>query len=533
MRPDLRIAVAIALTCGLATAVEAKTLTYCASGIPEGFDPAPYTTGATFDASSQAIYDRLVTFEPGTTKVAPGLAASWDVSSDGLEYTFHLRPGVKFHTTDDFTPSRDFNADDVVFTFDRQMNEKNPYYGYAGGRWPYFTGMSMPDLIKSVEAVDETTVKFVLNQPEASFPADLAMDFASIVSKEYADKLSRDHHPEYLDQKPVGTGPFAFVDYQEDTAIHYKANPDYWGGKPKIDELTFEIAPEARVRWQWLRSGECQVMADPDPDDLSAIKANDKISVMQQPGIDVAYLAYNTTEAPFDNPKVRQALNMAIDKQAIVDAIYKGTAMVAKNPIPPTMWSYDAAATDEPYDPATAKSMLDEAGVSELKMKVWAMPVARSYNPDGQSMAEMIKSDLAKVGVSVDIVSYDWGEYLKRSSAKDHDGAVLFGWTGDNGDPGTFMAPLLTCDGVGISNRAEWCDSSFDDLMIKAAHTTDQSARADLYKQAQVIFKQQAPWATIAHTLETVAMTKAVTNYVIDPLGHQNFAGVDLSEAQN
>ncbi len=359
------------------------------------------------------------------------------------------------------------------------------------------------------------------------------MDFASIVSKEYADKVRAGGHREYLNQKPVGTGPFQLVGYEENAAIHYKANPDYWGGAPKVDELNFVIAPEARVRLQKLKSGECQVMADPSPGDIAAMKSDDTLNVMQQPRMDVAYLAYNTTQAPFDNPKVRQALNMAINKQAIVDAVYKGTAVVAKNPIPPTMWSYNDAVTDDAYDPDTAKAMLDEAGVSGLAMKVWAMPVARSYNPDGRRMAEMIKADLAKVGVTVEIVSYDWGEYLRRSSAKDHDGAVLFGWTGDNGDPGSFMAPLLTCDGVDVSNRAEWCEPSFDAVMIKAAATTDQSARDDLYKQAQVIFKQEAPWATIAHTLETVAMTKAVTNYVIDPLGHQNFAGVDLAEAQN
>jgi len=533
MRPEITIAVALVLGSAVATTGEAKTLTYCAGGIPEGFDPAPFMTEATFDASSQTIYDRLVAFEPGTTKVAPGLAESWEVSDDGLEYTFHLRQGVKFQTTDDFTPSRDLNAADVVFTFDRQMNEKNPYYGYAGGQWPYFTGMSMGDLIKSVEAVDDATVKFVLNLPEASFPADLAMDFASIVSKEYADKARASGHPEYLNEKPVGTGPFQFVDYQANTAIHYKANPDYWGGKPKLDELTFVIAPEARVRLQKLKSGECQVMADPNPGDIAALQKDESVAIMQQPRMDVAYLAYNTTQAPFDNANVRRALNMAINKQALVDAVYKGTAVVAKNPIPPTMWSYDDAVADDAYDPEAAKTMLDEAGVSGLTMKVWAMPVARSYNPDGRRMADMIKADLTKVGVTVDIVSYDWGEYLKRSSAKDHDGAVLFGWTGDNGDPGSFMAPLLTCDGVGVSNRAEWCDPSFDALMIKAATTTDQSGRADLYKQAQVIFKQQAPWATIAHTLETVAMTKAVENYTIDPLGHQNFAGVDLAEAGN
>jgi dipeptide transport system substrate-binding protein len=533
MRPDLRLCAAIALMCGLASTGEAKTLTYCADGIPEGFDPAPFVTEATFDASSQALYDRLVAFAPGTTKTAPGLAESWDISDDGLEYTFHLRQGVKFHTTDDFTPARDFNADDVVFTFDRQMNEHNPYFGYAGGQWPYFDGMSMPELIKSIEKVDDNTVKFVLTAPQASFIADLAMDFASIVSKEYADKLSADGRPEDLSLKPVGTGPFQLVDYEKDTAIRYKANPAYWQGKPKIDDLVFVIAPDGKVRRQKLKAGECQVMADPDLADIAAMKADETITVRQRERLDIAYLAYNTSQPPFDNPRVRKALNMAINKQAIVAAIFQGAATVAKNPIPPTVWSYNYAVADDPYDPVTAKTMLDEAGVSGLKMKVWAMPVARSYNPDARRMAELIKADLAKVGVEVEVVSHEWGEYLKRSSAKDRDGAVLFGWTGDNGDPDGFLAPLLGCDGIGVSNRAQWCDKAFNDATLKAKTSTDETERAELYKEAQAIFKEEAPWATIAHTLATVAVSKTVENYVMDPLGHHNFAGVDLRESSS
>lgn len=171
------------------TAGHAKTLIYCSEGSPEGFDPGLHTAGTTFDASSKPVYNRLVEFERGTTEVVPGLAESWEVSDDGLEYVFHLRQGVKFQTTDFFTPTRDFNADDVVFSFERMLDKNNPWYNYAGGQWQYFDAMSMPDLLKSVEKIDDQTVKFVLNRPEAPFIANLAMDFASIMSKEYADSL--------------------------------------------------------------------------------------------------------------------------------------------------------------------------------------------------------------------------------------------------------------------------------------------------------------------------------------------------------
>ena len=195
MKHVTKLLLATAFAAGLAGAASAKTLVYCSEGSPAGFDPGLYTAGTDFDASSKPVYNRLVEFERGTTNVIPGLAEKWDVSDDGLTYTFHLRKGVKFQTTDYFTPTRDFNADDVVFSFERMLDKNNPYYDYAGGQYDYFVGMGMPDAIKSVEKVDDYTVKFTLNAPNAPFIADLAMDFASIMSKEYTDKLLADGHP--------------------------------------------------------------------------------------------------------------------------------------------------------------------------------------------------------------------------------------------------------------------------------------------------------------------------------------------------
>jgi dipeptide transport system substrate-binding protein len=520
----------LALGAAIGAAQAEKSLAYCAEGSPEGWDPAPYTAGTTFDFSSQPLFNRLVEFTPGTTKTQPGLAESWDISPDGLEYTFHLRKGVKFHTTDFFTPTRDFNADDVIFTFDRQGNKDNPWYNYAGGNWEYYNGMSMPDLVKSWTKVDDYTVKLTLKTPNAPMLANLAMDFASVVSKEYADKLMKDGHPEDFNQKPVGTGPFVFVDYQKDAVARYKANPDYWGDKAKIDNLAIAIVPDAAVRVQKLKAGECDVIPYPNPADIASLKSDSSLTVMQQEGLNVGYLAYNTLQKPFDDVRVRKALNMAINKKAIIDAVFEGTGVVAKNPIPPTMWSYKQDTVDDPYDPDGAKKLLDEAGVKDLKMKIWAMPVQRPYNPNARRMAELIQADFAKVGVTAEIVSYEWGEYLKRSAAKDRDGALLMGWTGDNGDPDNFLNVLLGCDGLGGTNRAQWCNKEFDDLVKKAATISDQAERTKLYEQAQAIFKDQAPWATIAHSVITVPMAKKVQGFVMDPLGHHQFNNVDVTE---
>ena len=499
-----------------------QTLVYCSEGSPEGFDPALYTAGTTFDASSHTVYNQLVEFETGTTEVKPGLAEDYEVSEDGLSVTFTLRPGVKFHSNDMFTPSRDFNADDVIHTFERQEGE---------GSFEYYNAMSMPDLIESIEKVDDMTVKFNLTRPEAPFIANMAMDFASVMSKEYADAMEEAGTPEMVNQRPIGTGPFTFVDYQTDAVIRYSKNQDYWkDSEPKVDNLVFAITPDASVRLQRLQAGECHVMPYPNPADVESIRSDDSLDLLEQEGLNVGYLAYNTQQEPFDQPEVRKALNMAIDKQAIIDVIFGGQAETAKNPIPPTMWSYNEAVEDDGYDPEAAKQMLTDAGVEDLSMKVWAMPVQRPYNPNARRMAELLQEDFSEVGVDVEIVSYEWGEYLERSKAEDRDGAVLLGWTGDNGDPDNFLAVLLGCDAVGESNRAQWCNEEFDTLIQDAKTLTDQDERAAKYEEAQTVFKDQAPWATIAHSVVFMPVRSEVEGYVVHPLGGHLFDTVSLSE---
>lgn len=518
------------LLAAVGTSAMSQALVYCSEGSPEGFDPALYTSGTTFDASSHPIYNRLAEFRVGTTETIPGLAESWEVSEDGLTVTFNLRQGVSFHSNDQFTPTRDFNADDVIFSFDRQGNEENPYFTVSGGTWEYYGGMSMPDLIASIDKVDDYTVQFNLTRPEAPIIANMAMDFASIVSKEYADAMLEAGTPEMVNQAPIGTGPFAFQAYQKDAVIRYVRNDAYWGEPAKVESLIFAITPDASVRYQKVQAGECHVMAYPNPADIAEMQSRDDIVVMEQEGLNVGYLAYNTTIAPYDNANVRKALNMAIDKQAIIDVVFQGAGQIAKNPIPPTMWSYDESTVDDPYDPEAAKAMLEAEGVTDLNMKIWAMPVQRPYNPNARRMAELMQEDFAQVGVTVEIVSYEWGEYLSRSRELDRDGAILLGWTGDNGDPDNFLAVLLGCDGVENSNRAQWCNEEFDAVVNEAKTLSSQEERAALYKEAQAIFKREAPWATIAHSVVFMTMRPEVEGYVVHPLGGHIFNAVGIAQ---
>ncbi len=514
----------------MAGASQAMTLVYCSEGSPEGFDPAPWTAGTTFDASSRPIYNRLIEHTAGTTETEPGLAESWETSEDGTEITFHLRPGVKFQTTPWFTPTRDLNADDVVFSFQRQFDKEGAWYEYAPGiAWEYFNS-TMAASLKEIVKVDDMTVKFVLSKPDATVIATFPMDFASIVSKEYADQLEAAGTMEQLNTQPVGTGPFTFVDYQQDAVIRYESFDDHWAGKAPIDDLIFAITVDPGVRMQKLVAGECDIFPYPNPADIAALKANPDLTVMEQEGFNIGYLAYNTQQAPFDNPAVRKALNKAINKQAIIDAVFQDAGTVAVAPLPPTSWGFNPNLVDHPYDPEAAKAELEAAGVSGLKMNVWAMPVQRPYNPNARRMAELIQADFAAVGVEVEIVSMEWGEYLAQSSAIDRDGAVLLGWTGDNADPDNFLGVLLGCDAVGANNRAQWCYQPYEDLIQEAKTTFEQVERQPLYFQAQEVFKEQAPWATIAHSVTTMPMRNTVQGYVQDPLGSHRFFGVSKAE---
>jgi len=509
----------------------AKTLVFCSEGSPENFAPSINTTGTSFDASEQ-IYDNLVEFERGTTKVVPALAQSWDISKDGLTYIFHLRKGVKWQSNKLFKPSRDFNADDVLFMFERQWKENDPYFKVTSSNHAYFGDMGMPKLLKSVDKVDDYTVKIVLNAPEAPFLSNLAMQFAGVQSKEYAIAMLKAGTPEKIDQDPLGTGPFQLVQYQKDAIIRYKANPQYWAGKAKIDNLIFSITPDASVRWAKLQKGECHVMPYPNPADVPAMRKDANVTVLEQPGLKVGYLAYNTTKKPFDDVRVRKAVNMAINKKAIVDAVYLGTGVPAINPIPPTQWSYNKSIKDDAYNPDEAKKLLAAAGLKDgFATDLWAMPVQRPYNPNAKRIAELMQADLAKVGIKAEIKSFEWGEYRKRMQAGEHQMGML-GWTGDNGDPDNFLHTLLGCASAksGGSNVAKFCYKPFDDLVMKAKTVSNPAERTKLYEKAQVIFKAQAPWFTIAHAVALKPVRKEVIGFKISPFGRHTFYGVDMTK---
>ncbi|MFG6083792.1 ABC transporter substrate-binding protein [Paracoccus litorisediminis] len=521
----------LAFTCAMAlgaNAAMAKDFIYCSEGSPEGFDPALYSTNSTWDASAQTVYDGLTRFKLGTSDIEPALAESWEVSGDNLEYTFHLRKGVKFHTTPEFTPSRDFNADDVIFTFERQMSKDGPWADYASASgWQMFDAMGMTGAIKEIVKLDDQTVKFVLNAPDASFLAAMALNFGAVMSKEYADALMSAGNIAELNQKPVGTGPFAFVAYQQDAAIRYHANGDWWDGKPPIDNLIFAIIQDPTVRVTKLRAGECDMAVYPAPAEIPALKEDKSLTVMETPGLNVAYVAFNTQVAPWDKPEVRKAVAMAINRPALVDAVYQGMGQVAETPLPPSIWGYNDKIAPYPYDPDSAKAALAAAGVKDAKLNIWAIPVSRSYMPNGRRAAEMIQSDLAQVGITSDVVSYEWGEYLKRVRALDRDGLAMMGGSSDNADPDNLLGYFLSCSPT-AGNAANWCSPEVTELLKTARAEPVQAKRAEMYERIQQIVHDDVPLLPLANSRVFLPMSVKVKNYVMDPLGAHRFDKVDI-----
>ncbi len=510
-------------------AVVAKTLVYCSEGSPENFTPAINTTGTSFDAA-RPVYDKLTQFARGSTTVEPGLAESWTVSPDGKVFTFKLRKGVKFHSgVNGFKPTRDFNADDVLFSFERQWKDTHPYAKVSGGKYDYFADMGLKDDMAALEKLDPMTVRITLKKTNVTMIANLAMDFASIHSAEYADFLLKANKKEQLDQVPVGTGPFSFVAYQKDAVIRYKANKDYWGEKAVVDDLVYAITPDPTARYSKLKAGECHFVIAPRPADLPEMQKDGTLRVINQPGLNIAYWAFNTQKPPFDKKEVRQALSMAIDKASIIKDVYLGAGQGAKNLIPPTLWSYNDAVKDYPYDTAKAKDMLTKAGVkTPLDIDLWYMPVQRPYNPNAKRIAEMMQADLAKVGVNAKLVTYEWGEYRKRMQQGEHMTGML-GWTGDNGDPDNFFF-LRGCEAAraGGQNLSKWCDKQFDSRLEKARSVADVKERTKLYQEMQVIEHDEAPDFKIAHSIVYEVMRAGVTGYKQSPFGSHQFNGVDV-----
>ncbi|SDI34375.1 ABC transporter substrate-binding protein [Pseudomonas panipatensis] len=507
----------------------AANLSVCTEASPDGFDVVQFNSLTTTNASADVLMNRLVEFDPAQGKVVPSLARQWTISADGLSYDFQLREDVKFHRTDYFTPSRPLDADDVLFSFQRMLDPANPWHKVAQNGFPHAQSLQLPSLIKRLEKLDGHQVRFTLNHPDATFLAMLSMGFASIYSAEYAEQLMKAGTPEKLNSQPIGSGPFIFKRFQKDAAIRYAANPEYFGGKPSVDNLLFAITPDANVRLQRLKHGECQIALSPKPLDVEAARQDPTLKVEQTPAFMTAFVALNSQHPPLDNTKVRQAINLAFDRQTYLKSVFEGSASAAEGIYPPNTWSFAKDLPGYPYDPAKAKALLAEAGLPDgFKTTIWARPSGSLLNPNPSLGAQLLQADLAKVGIQAEIRVIEWGELIRRAKNGEHD-LLFMGWAGDNGDPDNFLTPQFSCASVKSGlNFARYCDPRLDSLISQGKTLSEQDKRSALYRDAQQIIRDQALWLPLAHPTASVLLRKEVQGYQVNPFGRQDFSGVRL-----
>ncbi len=508
---------------------QAATLSVCSEASPDGFDVVQYNSLTTTNASADVLMNRLVDYDATAGQLVPSLAERWEASADGLSWTLQLRPGVKFQHTEWFSPSRELNADDVLFSFQRMLDANHPWHKVATSGYPHAQSMQWPSLIERIEAPTPMSVRFVLKHPDATFLATLSMGFASIYSAEYADKLLAAGTPEKLNSQPVGTGPFALKRFQKDAVIRYTANPDYFAGKPGVDNLVFAITPDANVRLQKIKRGECHIALSPKPLDVQAAREDDALQVSETPAFMTAFVAINSQHPPLNKPQVRQAINLAFDKASYLQAVFEGSASAASAPFPPNTWSYAKELPGYAQDPAKAKALLTEAGLTDgFKTTIWTRPSGSLLNPNPTLGAQMLQADLAKIGIQAEIRVIEWGELIRRAKAGEHD-LLFMGWAGDNGDPDNFLTPQFACASVQSGlNFARYCDAKLDQLIAEGKRASDQAQRSALYQQAQAIIQQQALWLPLAHPTAFALLRKGVEGYQVNPFGRQDFSTVSL-----
>lgn len=505
----------------------AKTLLYCSEGSPETFNPQLVTSGTTIDAVSQQIYNRLVKIDPANGRVVSDIARKVIVSSDAMRYRFYLRKGVEFHKTNYFTPTRTLTSEDVLFTFSRILHKDHPYHEVGGGQYPFFDGIGLSELIEQIIVVDDLTIEFRLVDPQASFLANMATDFAVILSAEYGEQLQAAQNMDQIDTKPIGTGPFKFVQYDRDHHIRYHAHKEYWQTATELQQIIFDITPNNSSRLAKLLTGECDVMGYPTASDVGYLHSKKGINIVESTSMNVSYWAFNTNVPPFDNANVRKALSYIVDREAIIDAVYFDLAEPANSLVPPTSWAYDQTNYVRPFSLEKARELLAQEGFEDgFEMDIWAMPVQRVYNPNAGKMAEILQQNLAKINITANIVTYDWGTFRKKLAKGEHD-SVLIGWLADNSDPDNFYRPLLSCAAAfSGSNRSGWCNDEYDRNIIRALSVTDHNTRKAYYQAAEAVLFDYSPLVPIAHAVRHKVHRDYIKQVNINPYG-----GIDFSKA--
>ncbi|MEJ4044352.1 ABC transporter substrate-binding protein SapA [Erwinia sp. SLM-02] len=505
---------------------------YCVNGVMNTFNPQMASGGLVVDTLAAQFYDRLLDVDPYTYRLIPELAESWEVLDNGATYRFHLRQKVAFQKTAWFTPTRPMNADDVVFSFERVFNRQHPWHNVNGGSYPYFDSLQFSDAVQSVKKLDKNTVEIRLNSPDASFLWHLATHYAPVLSAEYADKLTKSDRQEQLDREPIGTGPFMLSEYRAGQYIRLQRNENYWKGTPRMSQVVIDLGAGGTGRLSKLLTGECDVLAYPAASQLSILRDDPRLRLTLRPGMNTAYLAFNTRKPPLDRPEVRQALALGINNERLMESIFYGTAETAASILPRASWAYDTDARITPYNPDRAREALKALGIENLHLTLWVPSASQAWNPSPMKTAELLQADLAQIGVRVTIVQVDGRFQEARLMEMNHD-LTLTGWSTDSNDPDSFFRPLLSCAAIASqTNYAHWCNPEFDDLVHRALLSQQLATRIDYYDRAQALLAKELPVLPLAYSLRLQAYRHDIKGLVLSPFGNASFAGVHRDKGE-
>ena len=527
-------------------------LIYCTHASGFSFNPQTSDAGTSMNVVTEQIYNKL--FEISNTAIpTPILAQSYSISPDGKIITIYLRKGIKFHHTDWFKPTRDFNADDVVFSLNRvlgyetylptleqsSVDYKNPQYRIFHEqakkvRFPYFESIKLNQKIESVKALNPHTVQITLFKPDASILSHLASQYAIIFSQEYAVQLNADDNLVQLDLLPVGTGPYKVKNYFRNQYVRLEKNEDYWKKDAKIKNIIIDLSTDRTGRLVKFFNGECQIASYPEVSQLGLLKENDtRYYVKSAEGMNLAYLAFNFQNAVIQDEQVRRAIAQAINRQRIIKTIYHNTATVANNIIPNISWASSVNTPDFAYDfnPSEAKKVLQD---KRLHLNMWVLNEEQVYNPAPLKTAELIKEDLNNVGVNVTIRSVTRTFLIDQLNKKSENyDMILTGWLAGNLDPDSFMRPILSCNAASeMTNLSNWCDEDFDQLMDKALDSPNLWERAHVYNQAQELILSKLPIIPLANMKRVLVVNSRVRHIEMNPFGSLNFSTLSLRKGE-
>ena len=470
---------------------------------PKSLDPQVDTAANDFRILVN-MFDGLVRFKSGTLEIEPALAKSWEISEDGLTYTFKLREGVKFH---DGTP---FDADAVKFTFDRMLVESSPYYDT--GPFPMSFLFSS---IKETKVVDPMTIEFDLTEPFAPLLTNLAGVSASIVSPTAVAKYGKD-----FGRNPVGTGAFKFNEWTANQHVTVDANADYWDGAPKLQQVVFRPVTDANTRVAEMLSGGLDVMLETPPDNLKQFADDPAYKVVTATGPHTWFLILNMKNDLLKDKRVRQALNYAVNKESITKDVLQDTATPSGGPIPAAFGAaHNSDVEPYPYDPEKAKALLKEAG-AEGKSLTFYVTEGGSGMLDPIPMGTAIQADLKAVGLDVKIETFEWNTFLSKVNAGLEGQADMAEMAWMTSDPDTL--PFLTLRTAawpdkGGFNSGYYSNPEVDKLLDDARKSTSITEREELYQQADALVHEDAPWLFVASWKQNAVTTAAVKDFELQP----------------